>query len=112
MLSEVILDLADDVAGPGIDPVLGEALVDEMKAVLAHGLPVIGTTTPRHMGRTAYPVLVKGGILVRWSVMEPQPERTPEEEDASLERRDEEDAQRYPGHENPDETIEPDPNAP
>jgi hypothetical protein len=43
--------------------------------------------------------------------MEPQPERTPEEEDASLERRNEEDAQRYPGHENPDETIEPDPNA-
>ena len=44
--------------------------------------------------------------------VEPQHEPTPEEEDASLERLQEEDAQRYPGHENPEETIEPDPNAP
>ncbi len=43
--------------------------------------------------------------------MTDQPPPTPEEEDAPLERREEEDAQRYPGHENPDETIEPDPNA-
>jgi hypothetical protein len=41
-----------------------------------------------------------------------QPDPTPEEEDASLERREEEDSQRYPGHENPEETIEPDPSAP
>jgi hypothetical protein len=44
--------------------------------------------------------------------MEPQAEPTPEEEDASVERRAEEDAQRYPGHDDPDETIEPDPGAP
>lgn len=44
--------------------------------------------------------------------MEPQPEPTPQEEDASPERREEEDAQRYPGHEDPDETIEPDPGTP
>ena len=44
--------------------------------------------------------------------MSQQPDPTPEEEDAPLERRAEEDAQRYPGHENPEETIEPDPDAP
>jgi hypothetical protein len=44
--------------------------------------------------------------------MSQQPEPTPEEEDASLGRRVEEDAQRYPGHEDPDEVIEPDPDAP
>ena len=44
--------------------------------------------------------------------MSQQPEPTPEEEDASLERRVEEDVQRYPGHEDPDEVIEPDPDAP
>ena len=43
--------------------------------------------------------------------MSQQPEPTPEEEDASLERRVEEDAQRYPGHEDPDEAIEPDSDA-
>jgi hypothetical protein len=42
------------------------------------------------------------------SRMEPQAEPTPEEEDASLERRKEEDAQRYPGHEDPEEATEPD----
>ena len=44
--------------------------------------------------------------------MSQQPEPTPEEQDASLERRQEEEAQRYPGHENPQETIEPDPTTP
>ncbi len=44
--------------------------------------------------------------------MSEQPAPTPEEQDASLERREEEDAQRYPGHDDPDETIEPDPDAP
>ena len=44
--------------------------------------------------------------------MEPDVEPTPQEEDASLERRQEEDAQRYPGHESPEEAIEPDPNSP
>ncbi len=44
--------------------------------------------------------------------MSQQPEPTPEEEDAPLERRKEEEAQRYPGHENPDEVIEPDPSEP
>jgi hypothetical protein len=44
--------------------------------------------------------------------VEPQPEPTPEEEDAPLERRQEEDAQRYPGHDDPAETLEPDPDAP
>jgi hypothetical protein len=44
--------------------------------------------------------------------MSEQPDPTPEEEDASLERRVEEDAQRYPGHEDPEQTIEPDPSAP
>ena len=44
--------------------------------------------------------------------MSQQPDPTPEEEDASLERREEEEATRYPGHENPEETIEPDPEAP
>ncbi len=44
--------------------------------------------------------------------MEPQHEPTPEEEDVPLERRAEEEATRYPGHENPEETIEPDPSTP
>jgi hypothetical protein len=44
--------------------------------------------------------------------MSQQPEPTPEEEDASLERRAEEEAMRYPGAEDPEETIEPDPDAP
>jgi hypothetical protein len=37
-----------------------------------------------------------------------EPEPTPEEEDASLERRKEEDAQRYPAHEDPERVIDPD----
>ncbi len=44
--------------------------------------------------------------------MSQQPDPTPEEEDASLERREDEEAQRYPGHESPEETIEPDPSTP
>lgn len=40
------------------------------------------------------------------------PEPTPEERDAPLERREEEEAQRGPGHEDPEQTIEPDPKAP
>ena len=36
------------------------------------------------------------------------PEPTREEEDASLERRQEEDAQRGPGHDDPEEALEPD----
>jgi hypothetical protein len=36
-----------------------------------------------------------------------QPEPTPEEKDASLERREEEDAQRYPAHEDPERVIDP-----
>jgi hypothetical protein len=35
------------------------------------------------------------------------PEPTPEEEDAPPERREEEDAQRGPGHEDPEKTIDP-----
>jgi hypothetical protein len=41
-----------------------------------------------------------------------QPDPTPEEQDAPLERREDEEAMRYPGHEDPEETIEPDPDAP
>jgi len=41
-----------------------------------------------------------------------QPEPTREEEDTPLERREEEDAQRYPGHEDPERVIDPDPDAP
>jgi hypothetical protein len=37
-----------------------------------------------------------------------QPEPTPEEEDAPLERSEEEDAQRYPAHEDPEPAIDPD----
>jgi hypothetical protein len=44
--------------------------------------------------------------------MEPQHDPTREEETASPERLEEEDAQRYPGHEDPEETIEPDPESP
>jgi hypothetical protein len=44
--------------------------------------------------------------------MEPQHDPRPEEEDAPLERREEEDAQRYPGYEDPEEVVEPDPGAP
>jgi hypothetical protein len=36
------------------------------------------------------------------------PEPTPEEEDAPPERRKEEDAQRYPAHEDPERAREPD----
>jgi hypothetical protein len=41
-----------------------------------------------------------------------QPQPTPEEEDAPLERREDEDAQRYPAHEDPERVIDPDPDAP
>jgi hypothetical protein len=41
-----------------------------------------------------------------------QPEPTREETDAPPERREEEDAQRYPAHEDPERVIEPDPDAP
>jgi hypothetical protein len=37
-----------------------------------------------------------------------QPEPTPEEQDASPKRRKEEDAQRYPAHEDPERVIDPD----
>jgi hypothetical protein len=37
-----------------------------------------------------------------------QPEPTPEEQDAPLERREEEEAQRYPAHEDPERVIDPD----
>jgi hypothetical protein len=36
------------------------------------------------------------------------PEPTEEERDAPLERREEEDAQRYPSHEDPERVIDPD----
>ena len=36
-----------------------------------------------------------------------QPEPTPAEQDAPLERRVEEDAQRYPAHEDPERVIDP-----
>jgi hypothetical protein len=39
--------------------------------------------------------------------MEPQHEPTPAEQDAPPERQEEEDAQRYPGHEDPGRTIDP-----
>jgi hypothetical protein len=39
------------------------------------------------------------------------PEPTPEEEDAPPERREEEDAQRYPAHEDPERVVEPDEDA-
>jgi hypothetical protein len=37
-----------------------------------------------------------------------QPEPTPEEEDAPPERREEDDAQRYPAHDNPERVVDPD----
>ena len=43
--------------------------------------------------------------------MEPQHDPTPEETTPPLERLEEEEAQRYPGHENPGEAIDPDPSA-
>jgi hypothetical protein len=36
------------------------------------------------------------------------PQPTPDEEDASLERRRDEEAQRGPGHDDPEEAVEPD----
>jgi hypothetical protein len=39
------------------------------------------------------------------------PEPTRAEEGAPLERREDEDAQSYPGHEDPDRVIDPDPDA-
>jgi hypothetical protein len=44
--------------------------------------------------------------------MEPQHDVTPEERDAPPERREEEDAQTYPGHEDPERVIDPDPDPP
>ncbi len=44
--------------------------------------------------------------------MEPQHDVTPEEQDAPLERREDEDAQTYPGHEDPERVIDPDPDSP
>ena len=112
MLSEVVLDLAHDVAGPCVDPLLGEAVVDQMQAVVTHDVQVIGTSPIGRMGRPAYPFLGRTAVFRTMSWMEPQTEPTPEEEDASLDRREEEDAQRYPGHENPEKTIEPDQKTP
>jgi len=43
--------------------------------------------------------------------MTDEPRPTPEEEDAPLERRQEEDATRGPAHEDPEETLDPDPEA-
>ena len=40
---------------------------------------------------------------------QPQPTR---EEDAPLERREDEDAQRFPAHDDPERVIDSDPNAP
>lgn len=37
VLREVVLDLADALAGPPLDPVLGEAVGDQINAVVAHG---------------------------------------------------------------------------
>ena len=56
VLPEVVLDLADDVTGPGVDPALGEAVVDLMHGMIAHDDGVIGTGRECHMGRPAYPV--------------------------------------------------------
>jgi hypothetical protein len=44
--------------------------------------------------------------------MTESPEPTREEEDAPLERRQDEDAQRGPAHEDPERVIDPDPDAP
>jgi hypothetical protein len=44
--------------------------------------------------------------------MSQQPDPTPEEQDADPERLEEEEAQRGPGHEDPEETIDPDPESP
>jgi hypothetical protein len=44
--------------------------------------------------------------------MSTEPEPRPEEQDAPPERREEEDAQRYPAHEDPERVIEPDPDTP
>jgi hypothetical protein len=44
--------------------------------------------------------------------MTEEPKPTPEEEDAPLERREEEEATRGPGHEDPEKQIDPDPEAP
>jgi len=41
-----------------------------------------------------------------------QPDATPEEEDAPPVRREEEDAQRGPAHEDPEQVVEPDPDSP
>jgi hypothetical protein len=41
-----------------------------------------------------------------------QPQPTREEEDAPLERSEDEDAQRYPAHEDPECVIDPDPDTP
>jgi hypothetical protein len=41
-----------------------------------------------------------------------QPQPTREEEDALLERREDEDAQRYPAHDDPERVMDPDPDAP
>ena len=43
--------------------------------------------------------------------MEPQQEPTTEEQTPSIERLEEEEAQRYPGHDDPEQTINPDPDA-
>jgi hypothetical protein len=41
-----------------------------------------------------------------------QPQPTDEEEDAPLERREDEDAHRYPAHEDAERVIDPDPDTP
>ena len=42
--------------------------------------------------------------------VEPQHDRTPEERDAPPERLEEEEAQRYPAHDDPERIVDPDPN--
>ena len=108
VLSKKRLDVADDLAGPLLDPVLAETLVDPLKLVVAH---LRHSSAPEGIAtRAAWPTPF--GERRMGGTVSQQPEPTPEEKEAPLERLEEEEAQRYPGHEDPGETIEPDPSTP
>jgi hypothetical protein len=66
------------------------------------------------MGRPAQskPPPIGQVAQLRLSCMSQEPKPTPEEEDAPLERREDEDATRGPAHEDPEKQIDPDPETP
>lgn len=112
MLREVVLDLRHHVPSPRVERLVRQAFVDPEEAVVAHE-GFFDHFALRSNGPTGLilPVADRPGGPVTIVGVTDQPRPTPEEEDAPLERREEEDATRGPGHEDPEKQIDPDPEA-